>query len=186
MYNLNSFKKQETFDVFFDKRSSLIVQFKSGKISKREFLEYNFDMVRKMNMKPFLKVDSYEKGMYNYQYYNVLAKYYNMLAKETKNTKRHQRYYSYYLNKGNNYYQEKDKSAVSLLRFLEFKGVEAYFINVESKYLNDKLYEVVLVDYKEAIFHSKATWFLDILKAEGVFIEGKKISLIDEYINETY
>lgn len=174
------------FETFFDNRSSLIVQFKNGDISKREFLEYNFDFVRKMNVKPFLRVDSYEKGMYNYQYYNVLAKYYTMLAKEIRNTRKHQKYYVYYLNKGNNYYHEKDKAALSLLRFLEFKGVEAYFIKCNSKLLQDKLYEIVLLDYKEAIFHSKALWLLDILKQENVFIEGKKTSLIDEYINETY
>ncbi|HSH35002.1 DUF6648 family protein, partial [Schnuerera sp.] len=81
---------------------------------------------------------------------------------------------------------EKDKATLQLLRFLEFKNVEAYFIQVESKFLRDKLYEIVLLDYKEAIFHSKSIWLLGILKEEGVFIEGKKKSLIDEYINERY
>lgn len=186
MYNLTIYRKKGVFDKFFDQRSSLIMQFTNGDISKREFLEYNFDLVRKTNLKPFLRVDSYEKGMFNYQYYNVLAKYYNMLAKEIKNTKRHQKYYSYYYNKGNNYYHEKDRAALSLLRFLNFEGVEAYYIKVESKFLKDKLYEIVLLDYKEAIFHSKAQWLLDVLKEENVFIEDKKESLIDGYINEKY
>ena len=184
--NLSRYSRKGLFETFFDNRSSLIVQFKNGEITKREFLEYNYDIVTKMNIKPFLKIDSFEKGMYNYQYYNVLAKYFTTLAKEIKNTKKHQKYYVYYLNKGNNYYHEKDKAAVSLLKFLEFKGVEAYFVRCESKSLKDKLFEVVLLDYKEAIFHSKALWFLDILRAEGVFIEGMKPSLIDEYINEKY
>jgi hypothetical protein len=174
------------FETFFDNRSSLIVQFKNGDITKKEFLEYNFDFVQKMNVKPFLKVDSYEKGMYNYQYYNVLAKYYTMLAKDVKKTKKHQKYYPYYLNKGNNYYHEKDRATLNLLRYLEFQNVEAYFIKVQSRFLQDKLYEIVLLDYKEAIFHSKAIWLLDVLKEEGVFKEGKKVSLIDEYINEKY
>ncbi len=179
-------KKRGSFEAFFDNRSAIIVQFENGNITKKQFLEYNYDLVMKMNLKPFLRIDSYEMGMYNYQYYNVLAKYFNMLAKEVKNTRKHQKYYNYYLNKGNNYYHEKDKAALSLLEYLEFKGVEAYFVNVNSKLLNDKLYEIVLLDYKEAIFHSKALWLLDILKKEGVFQEGKKVSLIDEYINETY
>ncbi len=174
------------FETFFDNRSSLIVQFKNGDITKKEFLEYNFDFVQKMNVKPFLKVDSYEKGMYNYQYYNVLAKYYTMLAKDVKKTKKHQKYYPYYLNKGNNYYHEKDRATLNLLRYLEFQNVEAYFIKVQSRFLQDKLYEIVLLNYKEAIFHSKAIWLLDVLKEEGVFKEGKKVSLIDEYINEKY
>ncbi len=186
MYNLGIYKRKGIFDDFFDNRSSLIIQFSNGDITKREFLEYNFELVRKTNLKPFLKVDTYEKGMYNYQYYNVLAKYYNMLAREIKNTRKHQRYYSYYRNKGNNYYHEKDRATLSLLKFLEFKGVEAYFIKVESKFLKGKLYEIVLLDYEEAIFHSKALWLLEILREEGVFIEEKKVSLIDSYINEEY
>ena len=92
VYKLNSFKKKGLFETFFENRSSLIIQYQNGDLTKREFLEYNYDIVRKSNLKPFLKVDSYEKGMYNYQYYNVLAKYYTMLAKEIKNTKKHQKY----------------------------------------------------------------------------------------------
>lgn len=187
MYNLSVYSnKSRIFERFFDNRSSLIVQFRNGDITKKQYLEYNYDLVKRMNLKPFLRLDSYEMGMYNYQYYNVLAKYFTMLAKDIKNTRKHQRYYNYYLNKGNNYYHEKDKAALSLLRYLDFKGVEAYYINVNSKSLNDKLYEIVLLDYKEAIFHSKAIWLLDILREERIFIEGKKDSLIDEYINETY
>lgn len=186
MYILGYYKKKGIFSTFFEQRSSLIVQFKNGDISKREFLEYNYDLVRRTNLKPFLRVDTYEKGMYNYQYYNVFAKYYTMLAKEIRNTRKHQRYYKYYLNKGNNYYHEKDRAILSLLKFLKFEGVESYFVKVESRLLKDKLYEIVLLNYKEAIFHSKAIWLLDILKAEGIFTETKKRSLIDEYINEKY
>ena len=179
-------KKKGLFETFFENRSSLIIQFKNGDINKKEFLEYNYDFVSKMSVKPFLRIDSFEKGMYNYQYYNVLAKYFTMLAKDIKNTRKHQKYFRYYFNKGNNYYHEKDKATLNLIKFLEFQGVESYFIKCNSKSLQDKLYEIVLLDYKEAIFHSKALWLLDILREEGVFIEGKKKSLIDEYINTTY
>ena len=180
------YKKQGIFSRFFDHRSSLIVQFKNGEITKREFLDYNYDLVRKTNLKPFLKVDTYEKGMYNYQYYNVLAKYHTMLAKEIRNTSKHQRYYTYNLNKGNNYYHEKDRAVLSLLKFLEFERVEAYYVSVKSTFLRDKLYEIVLLDYKEAIFHSKSIWLLDELKAAGIFTETEKKSLIEGYINEKY
>lgn len=179
-------RKRGSFETFFDKRSSLIIQFGNGDISKKQFLEYNYDLVMNMNLKPFFKVDSYEKGMYNYQYYNVLAKYFNMMAKDIKNTRKHQRYYNYYLNKGNNYYHEKDKAALNILNYLEFQGIEAYYIKMNSKLLDDKLYEIVLLDYDEAIFHSKAIWLLDILKEKGVFIDKKRVSIIDGYINESY
>ncbi len=183
---LNRYRRKGLFESFFADRSSLIVQYKNGDITKREFIESNYDIVIKMNIKPFIKVDSFEKGMYNYQYYNVMAKYFTSLSKEIKNTKKHQKYYVYYLNKGYSYYHEKDKAALSLLKFLNFQGVEAYFVKCQSKNLKDKLFEVVLLEYKEAIFHSKAQWFLDILRAEGVFTEETKPSLIDEYINEKY
>ncbi len=139
-----------------------------------------------MNLRPFLRIDNYEMGMYNYQYYNVLAKYFTMLANDVKDTRKHQRYYNYYYNKGNNYYHEKDKAALDILEFLQYKGIEAYFINMESKSLNGKLFEIVLLDYKEAIFHSKSIPLLKKLKENGVFKEGQKTSIIDGYINETY
>ncbi|HEY8362081.1 MAG TPA: DUF6648 family protein [Tissierellaceae bacterium] len=174
------------FKYFFDKRSFLIVEYEKGNMTKREFLESNYYLVMNMNIKPFLRIDSFEMGMYNYQYYNALAKYFTMLAKDVRHSKKKQKYYKYYLNKGNNYYHEKDKAVLDLLNFLDFKGVEAYYIDVNSKNLNNKLYEIVLLDYKDAIFHSKASWLLNILKEKGVFKEIKRKSLIDDYINETY
>lgn len=179
------FKRKGIFETF-ENRSSLIIQYSNGDITKKEFLEYNFDFVQEMNVKPFSRIDSFEKGMYNYQYYNVLAKYYTMLAKDIRRDGKHSKYYTYYKNMGNEYYHQKDRATLQLLRFLEFKNVEAYFIQVESKFLQGKLYEIVLLDYKEAIFHSKSYWLLEILKKEGVFIEGKKKSLIEDYINERY
>ncbi|WP_242942447.1 DUF6648 family protein [Proteiniborus sp. DW1] len=183
---LKHFKRQSIFDRFFEHRDSLIIQYKNGDITKREFLEGNFDFVQKIKLKPFSKVDSYEKGIYNYQYYNVLAKYYNMLAADIKDDINFARQYKSCRYKANYYYNEKDKATLQLLRFLEFKNIEAYFIKVESEYLKDKLYEIVLKDYEFAIFHSKSNWLLRILREEGVFIEKKKVSLIDGYINEKY
>ncbi len=183
--NINK-KRRSNFDRFFKNRSSLIVNFSNGDITKKQFLEYNYDLVRRMNLKPFLRIDSYEMGMYNYQYYNVLAKYFNMLANNVKNTRRHHKYYNYYFNKGNNYYNEKDKATLALLKFLDFKGVDAYYINVNSKSLRNELYEIVLLNYDEAIFHSKSKRLLKILKDKKVFNCVLRDSLIDGYINETY
>lgn len=183
---LKQFRKESIFDRFFKHRDSLIIQYKNGDISKREFLEANFDFVQRIKLKPFSKVDSYEKGIYNYQYYNAIAKYYNMLSADIKDDFNFARQYKSCRYKANYYYNEKDKATLQLLRFLEFENIEAYFIKVESEYLNGKLYEIVLKDYEYAIFHSKSKWLLKILKEEGIFKEVKKTSLIDEYINEKY
>lgn len=182
-YTMNS---GGVFERFFKRRSDIIKSFESGEISKRQFLEFNYELVRRTSIKPFLRIDNFEMGIYNYQYYNVLAKYFNMLAKEIKGTTRNQRQYRDYTVMGNNYYTEKDKAIFDILEFLDYEGVEAYYINMESRSLNGTLYEIVLLDYEEAIFHSKAQWLLDKLKEKGVFDNEKKNSLIDEYINNTY
>lgn len=115
-----------------------------------------------------------------------MAKYYKMLAREVKNTKKHSRYYNYYLNLGNKFYHEKDETAFKILKLQNFENVSSYYIKCESKKLNHVLYEIVLEDKKEAIFHSKARWLLEILKSERVFEDIEKSSLIEEYINEKY
>ncbi len=179
-------RKKGLFEDFFERRTFLIMQYNNGDITKKEFLEKNFDYFCNVNAKPFIKVDSYEKGMYNYQYYNGMAKYCRMLAKEVKGTRKHNRYYNYYLNLGNNYYHKKDESTIAILKLLKFENCEAYYIKLDSEGLKNRIYEIVLQDKKEAILHSKADWLLKILKEEGVFDEEVKKSLISEYINEPY
>ncbi|MDO5714326.1 MAG: hypothetical protein Q4Q07_07830 [Tissierellia bacterium] len=183
---MSSFRRKSLFQKFFEHRSSLIMQYNNGDITKKEFLQYNFNFMGQLNCGPFTRIDSYEKGMYNYQYYNGMAKYYRMLAKEVRNTKKHNRYYNHYLNIGNNYYHEKDQSILGLLKFLNYENVCAYTIKVDSKALKDQLYEIVITDRKEAIFHSKALWLKEILREEGVFDEEVRTSKISEYINERY
>lgn len=179
-------KTGSVFEEFFKHRDSLIIQYKNGTMSKREFLEANFKSVQGMNIEPFERVNSYEKGMYNYQYYNVLAKYYNMLSKEVKDNNKMEKQYNEYKEKTNFYYGQKDQSTLQLLKCLKFKDIEGYFIKVESRFLNNKLYEIVLQDYEYAILHSKSRWLLRVLREERVFVETKRISLIDGYINEKY
>ncbi|RKD31578.1 hypothetical protein BET03_12350 [Thermohalobacter berrensis] len=181
------FKKEKTiFDKFFNQRDALIIQYMNGDITKREFLQLNFDYIQRLRIEPFTKIDSYEKGMYNYQYYNMMAKYYSMMASDVKKRNKHAKYYNTYLSKSSYFYRQKDKSTLKLLKHLNFENIDAYFIKVRSKYLRNKLYEIVLKDYDNAILHSKSKWLLRILREEGVFTEGVKESLIDEYINEKY
>lgn len=179
-------RRKTIFERFFENRSALIQLYNNNDITKREFLEMNFDFIRRMQLKPFTKVDSFEKGMYNYQYFNSMAKYYKMLAKELKDSRHFKKYQNVYLNKCNHYYHEKDLASLRLMQHLNFDGVVAYFIDTNSEALKGKLYEIVLENHKEAIFHSKSNWLLERLKEEGVFLEHKQKSLIADYINERY
>ncbi len=179
-------KDGSVFDNFFKQRDSLIRGYGNGDISKREFLEANYNSVQEINIKPFARVNSYEKGMYNYQYYNVLAKYYNMLSKEVEDDFNLREKFREYRESSNTYYEKKDQSTLKLLKYLNFEDVEVYFVTTESTFLNNKLFEIVLNNYEFAILHSKSTWLLRVLRDERVFTETKKISLIDGYINEKY
>ena len=178
--------QREVFKRFFDNRSELISSYEAGDITKKEFLEHNYHFVRRLQLRPFVRITCFEKGLYNYQYYNGLAKYYRIMAKELKANKNYKRNYNQYINKVNHYYDEKDKTVLDLISLLDFKDMDAYYIEMESKGLDNKLYEIVLNNYKEAIFHSKSPTLLKTLKENGVFKEGKHQSKIAEYINERY
>lgn len=179
-------RTEDKFKEFLKNRTSLIELYENNTISKREFLELNLEYIKKSCISPFVKIDSFEKGLYNYQYYNSLAKYYKTLAGELKYGKNYKRDKNTYLNKCNHFYHLKDVSSYDLLKFLDFKNVEAYYIKTKSNGLRGKLFEIVLLDYEEAIFHSKAEWLLDELVIAGVFCDDIRESVISEYIDESY
>lgn len=184
---MNYFKPNKTiFDEFFEHRDMLIIQHMNGDINKKEYLELNYKYILEKNIKPFQRIDSFEKGMYNYQFYNMMAKYHKMIAQEIKDKGKHISFYNKYLQEADYFYNEKDKTSFRLLRFLHYENVEAYFIKMESSTLEGKLYEIVLKDYEYAVLHSKCLWLLDVLRKEKVFIEGRKKSVIDYYVNQKY
>ena len=181
------FKKKKTiFDEFFEHRDMLIIQYMNGDITKKEYLETNYNFIQRMKVKPFQRIDSYEKGIYNYQYYNMMAKYHRMIAQEIKNKGKHPNFYNKYIDDTNYYYNEKDKTTFRLLRLIKFENVEAYFIKMKSTKLKDKLYEILLKDYEYAVLHSKSLWLLNVLRKEEVFLDNTRKSVIDYYVNEKY
>ncbi|PAB60664.1 DUF6648 family protein [Anaeromicrobium sediminis] len=181
------YKKDNVFKQFFENREYLIAQFKKGDLTKREFIEEHFYFIQRLNLKPFkYRIDSFEKGLYNYQYYNMLAKYNYMKSKDKKIIEKHPTMAQEFRRKANHFYMQKDKSTLKLLRYLEFENVEAYYIKVKSKELDGKLFEIVLKDYDNVILHSISPWLADELRNEWVFEDKKKKSLIDKYINERY
>jgi len=171
------------FEEFLQNRNNLIEQYSKGDLSKDEFIEANYNCINILDIKPFKKIDNFKKALYNYQYYNVLAKYYQKRAHELskKNAARED-----FLEKSNYYYSKKDSVTLKLLILLDFKGVEAYFVKVKSRNLKKKLFEIVLSDYDNIILHSINVSILTRLKQENVFCEKEKNSLVDSYINQKY
>jgi len=178
--------RKTTFDLFFEERESLIYKFSKGDISKKEFIEEHYFFILRLNLKPFTKIDSFEKGIYNYQYYNAIAKYNKLRVKDKKLADKHPELIKEILENVKKAYKSKDESIIKLLRFLKYENMEAYFIKAKSEYLDNKLFEIVLYGHEGIILHSINRGLLEELKREGVFHEIRKKSKIDEYVNNKY
>lgn len=178
--------RENIFEQFFKAREGLIQQFKKGDISKKEYIEEGFADIQRLKIKPFQRVDSFEKAIFNYQYYNTMAKYYYLQAKEIKNYGKHMEKSKEFTRLVDDYYYQKDKATLRAIEVLDYWGVEAYYIQVSSTFLKRKLYEIVFKDHEGVILHSTSLWLLKKLEEEGIFKEGVRKSLIENYVNEKY
>ena len=167
---------------YFKYRQSLIDQYAKGDMTKREYLQRNYEAVVYGDIGPFRNMDTLEKALFNYQYYNALAK--EMKAVSTARDMEYELKRDY-LEKSNYYYSRKDRATLAALRMLDFRGVEAYFVKMRSKYLNGKLFEIVIQE-ENIILHSTSSLILKCLSEEGVFREERRKSVIDEYVNHRY
>jgi len=172
----------KAIEKYFRYRQSLIDQYVKGDMTKREYLRANYDAVVYNDIKPFKNMDSVLKGLFNYQYYNARAKE-RKQASTIHDIDFDEK--MEYLNSCNYFYSKKDKATMRVLKLLDYKGVEAYFVKVHSKELNGKLFEIILSEYN-MILHSTNEIILKDLKEEGVFSEGSRKSVIDGYINQRY
>ena len=80
-------------EIFFKRRNELIKELSIRKIDKLSFLEKNYELIQNLNMKPLLNISSLEEGMYNYQYYNILAKFFKQKSILYSNNKKKQKKY---------------------------------------------------------------------------------------------
>lgn len=163
---------------YFNYRQALIDQYIKGDMTKREYLDKNLDAVLSLNIKPFKNVDTVDKALFNYQYYNAMAKDCKMGA--------YGEYEYQFHEKTDYYYSQKDKATMRVLQLLDYSGVRAYHISVRSKELKNKLFEIILTEYNNVILHSTNKIIKNRLMDEGCFESGTKKSLIDYYINHRY
>ena len=166
---------------YFKYRQSLIDQYIKGDMTKREYLQKNYEAVVYGNIGPFTNMDTVDKALFNYQYYNALAK-----EQKSISTTRDLDYELKrdYMEQSNFYYHKKDRATLAVLRMLDYKNTEAYFVKVQSKYLKGKLFEIVIEE--DIILHSTSSLILKCLREEGVFYEENRKSLIDDYVNRRY
>lgn len=167
---------------YFDYRQALIDQYVKGDLTKKEYLNKNLEAVLALRDEPFKNVDTVDKGLFNYQFFNAMAKDARMEVKQHRSKE----YVYIYEEQVNYYYDRKDGATLRILQLLDYCGVRAYFIKVRSRELKHKLFEIVLEDKEGMILHSTSDVILKRLREENCFSEGEKKSLIDYYINHKY
>ncbi len=167
---------------YFNYRQSLIDQYIKGDMTKSEYLEKNLDAVLGLNIKPFKNIDTLEKGLFNYQYFNALAKESRQMSYDFSD--REIKYE--YMEKADYYYDKKDKATLKIIELLDYKGIEAYYIKVRSKNLKGKLFEIIINDYNNMILHSTNDYIAKRLKDNYILSDTEKKSIIDGYINQKY
>lgn len=177
---------QNLFEKFFEQRESLIFQYKKGDLTKKEYIEESHAYLIQQDVKPFKNVDSFEKAVFNYQYYNIMAKYFHMKSESLKNSAKHPELSRKYQEKRDKHYYLKDKMTWRAAEIKDFYELEAYFIKVSSSHLKRVLYEVVFTEHPTVVFHSKSHWLRDRLQQEGVFSDRIRRSVIEKYVNEKY
>lgn len=169
---------------FFHNRDELIDLLDAGRMNKTDFIEKNHAFMVALEMEPFDKPRDHEECIYNYQYYNIMAKYANLQAQELE-------FYDpkgaqVFLDEELRLYDLKDQATLALLEYVHYENVEAYFMNMSSNRLCGQLFEIVFKDYYRAIFHSMNVKILRKLRSHGVFSPVYKDSKIASYVNSSY
>jgi len=178
--------RKTTFDQFFEEREALIFKFKKGDLTKKEFIEEHYYYIARLNLKPFMKIDSFEKGIYNYQYYNSIAKFNTLRSRDKKIMEKHPEIIREIEEKIKCNYRKKDETILKLLRHLDYQNVESYYVKSKSDYLDNRLIEILLKNYDGVILHTINSGIVEELKDEGVFSDIRKKSKIDDYVNNKY
>lgn len=179
---MNKFETK-VLDKFFLNRNLLIDKLENGDLTKRDFLTQNYMLISKLSMKPFNILDCPEKCIYNYQYYNVLAKYTKIYGIKSSSSKKDIKDVKL---KIANYYFEKDKIIIQLLKNFDDLDIEAYYVDINSTTLNSCLIEIVIKNYYRYVLHTINDNVKKILIELGVFNQKSQKSIIDSYINSGY
>ena len=173
--------ENEKLKRFVELRTKYIDLLDRGKLTKQEFNEQNQKLFTKLDLKPFSKIDSFEKALFNYNYYNTKAKIsltQSNRFKELKKLKKYKREENFKIN----YYNEKDKATQYLIENESAESLEAYYINLHSRNLSKTIYEVYFKDRNQVILHSRSETIKKILQDKGSFFDEQRASLIDKYV----
>lgn len=171
---------------FIEGRNRLIDALEAGALGKSAYLEAQDEALMALGVVPRSggPLSSLEEGLFNYQYYNTLAKRERIRCKdeEFRNPEQARRHRQ----EADRCYARKDRETVRLLEWLAYRDVEAYYIDTPARYLRGRLIEIVALKEHRAVFHTADEAILNRLVRAGVFLEGARPSVIRSYIEADY
>lgn len=167
---------------FIELRNKYIDLLNSKLISKSEFNHMNNEIFSKINLRPFSVLDSFEKALYNYNYYNSKAKICLEEYNRHKNSGNAKKAKLANNNKVNNY-DLKDKAIIAMIKFEDSCNIKAYNIFINSKSLDSKIFEICFIKKERIILHTLNENIKNILIKLNCFDDTKRESLISSYIN---
>ncbi len=180
---INEVDKLKAFEAFRKESIDLLDQ---SIYDKDSFLDANISYIMKLDLKPFTDIKTIDQAIYNYQYYNLLAKKANSEAIKIIHNPKKKKLYTRLINDRENYYYLKDKATINLLEIIDYKDVESYFIRLKSKRLMGEIFEIHIKSIDKAILHSKNKDILDKLRQNDCFDDECRPSIIDSYVNKSY
>lgn len=176
---------KEVLERFIAGRDRLIDGLEAGELDKSAYLEAQYQALMELGAAPRRgPLASIEEGLFNYQYYNVLAKRERIQSKdeEFRNPEASRKH----RNQSDRHYALKDRETVKIMELLNYQHVQSYFIETPARYLNGKLIEIIIDTYDRAVFHTADEGIINRLVRAGVFSDEVRSSVIQSYIESDY
>lgn len=174
--------ENEKLKKFVELRSAYIELLEKGQLSKQQLNDKNSKLFINLDLRPFSNLDTFEKALFNYNYYNTKAKQALNQAnkyRELNKLKKSKKEDNFKLN----CYNEKDKATLAMVELENPNKIEAYYIKLHSRNLSKTIFEINFKARKHVILHSKSDQIKSLLIEKGVFFDDIRDSLIDSYVN---
>lgn len=181
-----SITEKTKLERFIELRNQYIDLLNEKKITKLEFNYLNNEIFNIINLRPFTVLNCFEEALYNYNYYNSKAKISLQEEKNFRSKKdsRSQKRAKQHENNKLNYYSHKDEAIHKMVEIEDSKYIEAYYIEMKSKNLNNLIFEINFKNREKVILHTKNEEVKKLLIKKSVFLDEIRVSLIDSYINK--
>lgn len=162
------------------KRVELINALDEGQLTKEDFILENYRMMENYQ-NITTTVESVEEGIIKYHYFNTQAK--KLMLEAEALIFRDERQSNRLKEKAYDLYVKKDHVTLKMIELMVYQNMEAYYIHMNSRHLEGQIFEICCHDYEKVVLHSKDRKILHKLRTAGCFVEDRRNSKIETYVN---